>query len=125
MSMYKFLFLALFATASMAVEKYDSYFSETVKDLPELDSDIVYGGNIRRTMHLLSTSTKEKPNKVKIVFFGQSITRQNYARQIIETKLRRKYPHADLEVLNTAIGGYTAPKSVRTMFHTSFLTSLT
>lgn len=55
---------------------------------------------------------------MKIVFFGQSITRQNYARKIIETKLRQKYPYAQLEVLNTAIGGYGASKSVRTMFHT-------
>lgn len=69
-------------------------------------------------MHLLTTSTPERPNKVKILFYRQSITRQDYSRKIIEVKLREQFPHAQLDVLNPAIGGYTAPKSVHTMYQT-------
>jgi len=95
-----------------------SYPFEHLRDLPEDDPGVVYGDRIRRTMHLLSTSTAERPNRVKILFFGQSITRQNYSRKIIEEQLRQEFPHAQLEVLNTAIGGYQAPKSLLVMHHT-------
>lgn len=86
--------------------------------LPEQDdSKANFGHRIQRTMHLLASSTKAKPNKVKILFFGQSITRQNYSREIIEAKLRAEYPHAQLEVYNHSIGGYTAPLLLPTMHH--------
>jgi hypothetical protein len=98
-------------------ENVSAYPPATVLELPAPDKGIVFGDRIRRTMNLLSTSTKEKPNKVKIVFFGQSIIKQDYSRKIIESKLRQNFPHAQLEVLNTAIGGYQAPYSARTMFH--------
>jgi hypothetical protein len=89
-----------------------------LKELPEPSKDLRYGEHMKRTMHLLSTSTKERPNKVKILFYGQSITRQDYSRKIIEAMLREKFPHAQLEVLNPAIGGYQAPRSLLTMHHT-------
>jgi len=95
-----------------------AYNFKLLKELPEPDSSVCYGEKIRRTMHLLSTSTKEKPNKVKILFYGQSITRQDNSRKIIEAKLREEFPHAQLEVLNPAIGGYEAPRSVLTIHHT-------
>ena len=93
------------------------YTMTELKELPPIDPDTVYGDKIRRTMRLLSTSTAKKPNKVKILFFGQSITRQDYSRRIIETKLRRLYPHAQLEVFNTAVGGYQADRSIHIMHH--------
>lgn len=94
------------------------YDFQYLKELPEPDPDVCYGDKIRRTMHLLATSTRERPNKVKILLYGQSITRQDYSRKIIEAKLREEYPHAQLEVLNPAIGGYEAPRSVLTLHHT-------
>lgn len=112
------LIFCIFFPIHMTFGKFKSYEATTVKELPEPSKDIIFGDHIRRTMHLLESSTKENPNKVKILFYGQSITRQNYSRRIIETKLREAYPHAELEVLNPAIGGYTANRSVRTMFHT-------
>jgi hypothetical protein len=95
----------------------NGYLPKSVKSLPSDKPGLVYGKHIPRTMHLLSTSTKNKPNKVKILFYGQSITKQNYSRKIIEAKLRRQYPTVQLEILNTAIGGYTAPRLLRTMPH--------
>ncbi len=94
------------------------YPFKELKELPALDQEHTYGEKIQRTMHLLESSTKANPNKVKIVFFGQSITRQDFSRKIIEASLRTRFPHAELEVLNTAIGGYQAPRSVQVMHHT-------
>ncbi|MEM9017259.1 MAG: GDSL-type esterase/lipase family protein, partial [Verrucomicrobiota bacterium] len=101
-----------------AEEKPSQYAFHDLLDLPQPDPNLVFGDRIRRTMNLLSTSTANRPNKVKILFYGQSITRQNYSREIIEAKLRSEYPHAQLEVFNTAIGGYQAPRSLLTMHHT-------
>jgi len=109
------LFSSMVTSSNAAVSGYK--FQE-LRELTPKDSTTGYGDRIRRTMHLLSTSTKERPSKVRILFYGQSITRQNYSRKIIEAKLRAEYPHAQLEVLNPAIGGYQSPKSVHTMFHT-------
>lgn len=72
---------------------------------------------IQRTMTLLANSTSEKPNNVRILFYGQSIVRQGYASRAIEAALRERFPHADIVVENRAIGGYTAPKLIRTAEH--------
>ena len=88
---FSILFL-LFTSQLFADKVFDSYFPTTVKELPPLDSSITSGGKIRRTIAPLSTSTKEKPNKVKIVFFGQSITRQNYARKNYRNKTQEQIP---------------------------------
>lgn len=74
----------------------------------------VVGSRIQRTMTLLATSTAERRNPVKILFYGQSIVRQDYARKAIEADLRKRFLHADLVVENRAIGGYTAPALIRT-----------
>lgn len=72
------------------------------------------GARIQRTMRLLATSTPEHRNPVRILFYGQSIVRQDYARKAIEADLRQRFPNADLVVENRAIGGYTAPALIRT-----------
>lgn len=76
------------------------------------------GMGVQRTMSLLSSSTPRYRNHVKIVFVGQSIVAQDYARKGVEEYLRGKYPHAILEVKNVAIGGFTAPALNRTIRHT-------
>jgi hypothetical protein len=72
------------------------------------------GGRIQRTMRLLATSTPEHRNPVRILFYGQSIVRQDYARKAVEADLRKRFPDADLQIENRAIGGYTAPALIRT-----------
>ena len=71
-----------------------------------------YGSRIQRTMSLLESSTASKRNKVKILFYGQSIVAGNWY-AIIEKELRERYPNALIEVKNLAIGGHTAPILVR------------
>jgi len=72
------------------------------------------GARIQRTMRLLATSTPERRQPVKILFYGQSIVLQDYARKAVEADLRKRFPHADLMVENRAIGGYGAPVLIRT-----------
>ncbi|WP_162040061.1 SGNH/GDSL hydrolase family protein [Gloeothece citriformis] len=62
-------------------------------------------------MNLLSKSTSQNPNQVKILFYGQSITRGLWWKQI-EEDLKKRYPYADIEVKNLAIGGFAAQRLV-------------
>ena len=77
------------------------------------DNPASLGSKIQRTMTLLATSTPRKPNRVRILFYGQSVTLNPWWRDIAEY-LRNTYPHADLEIENLAIGGYSAPVLIRT-----------
>ncbi|RPH39370.1 MAG: SGNH/GDSL hydrolase family protein, partial [Planctomycetota bacterium] len=82
---------------------------------PAADSPAV-GANIQRTMTLLATSTPQKRNKVRILFYGQSITEQNWWKLVAED-LRRRFPNADLEIENKAVGGFASQILVRLAEH--------
>jgi hypothetical protein len=84
--------------------------------LPQDSLSYYYGSRIQRTMSLLSTSNNEKKNKVKILFYGQSIVAGLNSERIIK-KLKEQYPDAIIEYENRAIGGFTAPSLVRTAVH--------
>ena len=47
--------------------------------------------NLQRTMRLLATSTPEQRHTVRILFYGQSITEQKWAK-LVEEDLRRRFP---------------------------------
>ncbi|MGC9316929.1 MAG: SGNH/GDSL hydrolase family protein [Armatimonadota bacterium] len=71
------------------------------------------GRNIQRTMRLLATSTPERRNRVRVLFYGQSVTRNPWWQDVAD-HLRESFPHADLEIENLAVGGYTAPTLINT-----------
>ena len=75
--------------------------------------DSVFGRNIQRSMSLLASSSPEKPNTVRILFYGQSITAQSWARKV-EQYLKETYPKANLVVAHRAIGGFGAERLVKT-----------
>jgi len=77
------------------------------------------GAGVGRAMHLLSSSTAEHRNKVRILFYGQSITEQEWWRQVV-ANLRQRFPHADLEVENRAIGGFPSQQLVKPAEHDIF-----
>jgi hypothetical protein len=58
-------------------------------------------------MTLLATSTPQKRNKVRILFYGQSITEQNWWK-LVADDLRHRFPNADLEIENKAVGGFAS-----------------
>ncbi|RYD17744.1 MAG: SGNH/GDSL hydrolase family protein [Verrucomicrobiaceae bacterium] len=64
-------------------------------------------------MTLLATSTAEHRNAVKILFYGQSITEQDWWREIA-ADLRKRFPFADLTIENRAIGGHSSQLLHRT-----------
>ena len=72
-----------------------------------------WGRNIQRTMRLLVTSTAEKGNTVRVLFYGQSITEQKWTK-LVEQDLRRRFPHANLVIENRALGGFASQMLVKT-----------
>ena len=75
--------------------------------------DSTFGTGIQRTMTLLATSTPERRNTVKVLFYGQSITEQDWWKQVADD-LRARFPNADLVIENRAIGGFASQLLVKT-----------
>src|SRR4051794_18354628 len=71
-----------------------------------------YGANVQRAMTLMATSPAEKRNPVRVLFYGQSITAQSWTAAVARD-LRARFPFADLQIENRAIGGYTSNVLVR------------
>lgn len=74
---------------------------------------VTLGLNIQRTMTLLSSSTPQHRNTVKILFYGQSITEQNWWKDVAND-LKRRFPNANLIIENRALGGYGSQLLVKT-----------
>ncbi|MFA6293026.1 MAG: hypothetical protein WC637_14660 [Victivallales bacterium] len=76
-------------------------------------NDPGFGRNIQRAMTLMAKSTPEKRNTVRVLFYGQSITAQPWARKV-EQYLKETYPNTDFVVAHLAIGGFGAERLVKT-----------
>ena len=74
------------------------------------------GAGLQRAMTLLATSTPTHHNRVRILYYGQSITAQPWTGQVTAW-LKAQYPNADIQAENRAIGGFTAPSLIRTAEH--------
>jgi hypothetical protein len=108
-SSFLLLSLLLAAAAHSAAPKPAKSFArpEPVADRATL------GSRIQRTMTRLATSSPEQRNHVRILFYGQSVTRNPWW-QDVANDLRTRFPHADLEIQNRAIGGYGGPVLINT-----------
>lgn len=71
------------------------------------------GAKIQRTMTLLATSTPTQRHRVRVLFYGQSVTAGPWTNDVVKY-LKETYPHADLETENRAIGGFSAPALIHT-----------
>jgi hypothetical protein len=78
--------------------------------------DSYFGANIQRTMTLLATSTPKHRHRVRILFYGQSITKQEWWLEVTKD-LRKRFPDADLQIENRAIGGFASPLLIRPAEH--------
>ena len=79
---------------------------------PAVD-DSNFGAKIQRTMTLLATSTPEHRNRVRILFYGQSISKQKWTEDVADY-IQKQFPNADLTIENRAIGGFASQLLVRT-----------
>ena len=75
--------------------------------VPELPDTTSYGQYTSPTMHLLQTSTKENPNTVKILVYGQSISVQDWWLRV-KSAIEEQFPNAKLIMENKAIGGFAS-----------------
>ena len=67
-------------------------------------------------MGLLAASTPTERRQVRILFYGQSITEQDWWKDVAQD-LKQRFPNADLIVENRAIGGFAAPILIRPSEH--------
>ena len=74
------------------------------------------GAGVQRTMTLLATSTAERRNTVRILFYGQSITEQEWWRYVADD-LRARFPWANLIIENRAIGGFASQLLIKPAEH--------
>ncbi|MBX9628028.1 MAG: hypothetical protein K2X82_29790 [Gemmataceae bacterium] len=103
------LLLALAALAAVPAGGQDAKFPPP-KTLGPVET---YGQHLRRSMGLMATSTPEKRNTVRVLFYGQSITEQAWTRAVADD-LRKRFPHANFVIENRAIGGHSSQRLWRT-----------
>ena len=87
--------------------------------IPALAEDLashLFGSRLQRTLTLLASSNQNQANRVRILFYGQSIVAGLDANAMVD-QLRNFYPYAQIEFENRAIGGFQAPNLVRTAVH--------
>ena len=83
---------------------------------PKFTKPLPAWSGISRTMNLLKSSTAEKRNTVKILFYGQSITRQEWFITVTDD-LKKLFPHADIQTWMLAAGGMGADRMRRASEH--------
>ena len=81
-----------------------------------ITNNATFGDRIQRTMGLLATSTPTERHQVRILFYGQSITLQEWSQDVMKD-LKQRFPNADLIWENRALGGFTAPILIRPSEH--------
>lgn len=79
--------------------------------VPPPDDPEVLGIGVQRTMRRLAESTPTDKSTVRILFYGQSITEQEWSRQVA-ADLRRRFPNANIDIQNRAIGGFSAQRLI-------------
>ena len=68
---------------------------------------------IARSLEIIRTSTPADHKVLKVLFYGQSITRSGWDKAVIE-HWRQKYPNTIFVVQNRALGGFASPALLRT-----------
>ena len=71
-------------------------------------------GRISRTMERLERSTAERPETVRVLFYGQSIVAQGWGLKYLIPALQKRYPTVKFVAECRAIGGYQAESLIKT-----------
>jgi hypothetical protein len=67
---------------------------------------------IARSLEMIRTSTPTDHKVLKVLFYGQSITRSGWDKEVIE-HWHQKYPNTVFVVQNRALGGFASPLLLR------------
>ena len=68
---------------------------------------------IARSLEIIRTSTPASHKILKVLFYGQSITRSGWDQAVIE-HWHQRYPNTVFVVQNRALGGFASPQLLRT-----------
>src|SRR6266702_7882129 len=68
---------------------------------------------IARSLEIIRTSSLADHKILKVLFYGQSITRSGWDKAVIE-HWHQKYPNTVFVVQNRALGGFASPMLLRT-----------
>ena len=68
---------------------------------------------IARSLEIIRTSTPANHKILKVLFYGQSITRSGWDQAVIE-HWHQRYPNTVFVVQNRALGGFASPQLLRT-----------
>jgi len=66
-----------------------------------------FGTNISRTLNLIGTSTSQHKKKVKVLVYGQSISKQPWD-TLVFRNLAQRYPECEFDTIDLAIGAAAA-----------------
>ncbi|MEG4940170.1 SGNH/GDSL hydrolase family protein [Microcoleus sp. F4-D5] len=114
---YRYLWLLFLCVSFLLVPLIKIIAADTPFPPPApIENNATFGARIQRTMGLLATSTPTERRQVRILFYGQSITQQDWWKDVAKD-LRQRFPYADLIVENRAIGGFYAPILIRPSEH--------
>ena len=78
-------------------------------ELPQVKDVTPIREGVARTTWLLTSGTKNQPKDVRILVYGQSISAQEWWLEVKEF-LKAQYPLARIQVVNKAIGGFSAER---------------
>jgi hypothetical protein len=88
--------------------------------VPPLADKANFGVGIQRTMTLLATSTPQHRKRVRVLFYGQSITNQAWT-GLVGDDLKKRFPNADIELVNKSIGGFASQLLSKITEHDVFI----
>lgn len=117
LKIYRYLWLLVLCLSFLLVPSIKKIAAETPFPPPAaIENNANFGSRIQRTMGLLAASTPTERRQVRILFYGQSITEQDWWKDVAQD-LKQRFPNADLIVENRAIGGFAAPILIRPSEH--------
>src|SRR6187431_303683 len=109
MSALRFAFICIATLTFLHLRGSTAHAADTI-DVGDVSQR---GRNVQRTMRLLTESTPQKKNTVRILFYGQSITAQKWTKLVTED-LKKRFPNTNIISENRALSGYASQLLVRT-----------
>lgn len=82
--------------------------------IPEIKVSEQFHASVARTMNLLHTSTDRNRNEVRILVYGQSISVQDWWKEL-KRHFDSSYPAARIVFINKAIGGFSSERLKHTV----------